>query len=90
MFNRLKKAVKFFADVGAMTEAIMEAVVLIVVVVLLNQYVIGSQSILNTTASTIAATVVPILQAALLIAAILGAIGIIYFAAKHSFSSTSK
>ena len=77
----------FFSKTASITKAIMEAVILVVVVILINQYIIGSQSILNTTASTIAATVVPILQAALLITAIFSAIAIIYFAATHSFSS---
>lgn len=79
--------VVWFNKTAQITKAIMESVTLVLVVILLNQYVIGSQAIFNTTASTIAATVVPILQAALLIAAIFAAIAIIYYAATHSFST---
>jgi len=79
---------RWFMDAGGITKAIMEGVVLVLIVVLLNQYVIGNKSIFNTTASSIASTVVPIIQAALLIVAIFGAIGIIYYAATEGLSTT--
>ena len=74
---------RYFADAGSMTKAILEAVVLVVVIIMLDTYVIGNNSIINA-ATTIGKVVVPILQSALLIAAILGAIAVIYFAATHS------
>lgn len=79
----MKEKLRFFADAGAMTKAILEAVVLVVVIIMLDTYVIGNKAIINSSQS-IGAVVVPILQAALLIAAILGAIAVIYFAATHS------
>jgi hypothetical protein len=78
---------RFFADAGAMTKAILESVVLIVVIIMLDTYVIGNNSIINSQ-NSIGKVVVPILQAALLIAAILGAIAVIYFAATHSLGKS--
>lgn len=77
------RVARFFADAGKMTQAILEAVVLVVVVIMLDTYVIANDSIINSS-TTIGAAVVPILQAALLIGAILGAIAIIYVAATQS------
>lgn len=78
----------WYMDAPTIVKAVMESVVLVLVVVLLNQYVIGNKSIFNTTASSIASTVVPIIQAALLIVAIFGAIAVIYEAAKSGLTST--
>jgi hypothetical protein len=79
------KPTRFFVNAAAMTRAIMEAVVLVVVIIMLDIYVIGNDAIINSS-TTIGAAVVPILQAVLLIVAILGAIGLLYFAAKSSVS----
>jgi hypothetical protein len=87
LFCEIGKPVRFYSGVAGITKSMMEGVVLVLVVLLINQYVISSQAIFNTTASSIAATVVPIIQAALLIVAIFGAIGIIYYAAANQFSS---
>jgi len=64
---------RFFADAG--------------VIIMLDTYVIGNNSIINSQ-NSIGKVVVPILQAALLIAAILGAIAVIYFAATHSLGKS--
>jgi len=81
----LSRPARFFANAGAITKAIMEAVVLVVVVIMLDIYVIGNDAIINSE-TTIGAAVVPILQAVLLIVAILGAIGLLYYSAKSSLS----
>jgi hypothetical protein len=85
LFARLAKVARLFVSAGAMTKAVMEAVVLVIVIIMLDTYVIGNADIIDPE-GTIGVVVVPILQAALLIAAILGAIAIIYFASTHSFS----
>ena len=93
MFGKLKRMFsavpRFLLEAAGVTKATIEAVVLVVVVVILDVYVIGNQSLINTTVGapgySITSVVVPILQAALLIIAIFGAIGLIYYAAKHSF-----
>lgn len=79
----IAKPARFFVDAAEMTKAIMEAVVLVVVIIMLDIYVIGNDAIINSS-TDIGAAVVPILQAVLLIVAILGAIGLLYFAAKTS------
>ncbi len=77
------KSVKtwFYDKAGSMMNAILEAVTAIVVVILLDVYVVGSDNIINS-ATTIGAIVVPILQAVLLIAGILIAIGVLRSASK--------
>ena len=83
--SMLAKPARFFMNAANITKAIMEAVVLIVVVIMLDIYVIGNDAIINSQ-TTIGAAVVPILQAVLLIVAILGSIGLLYYAAKNSLS----
>jgi hypothetical protein len=81
-FKRLMlKAIRFFADIGGMTKAIMESVVLIVVIVVLDTKVVPL--LINGSDGGIGEAVLPIVQAALLIAGIFGAIGIIYYTATH-------
>jgi|WetSurMetagenome_2_1015567.scaffolds.fasta_scaffold1143134_1 hypothetical protein len=83
LVTMLARPARFFVNAGSITKAIMEAVVLVVVVIMLDIYVIGNDAIINSE-TTIGAAVVPILQAVLLIVAILGAIGLLYYAAKNS------
>jgi p-aminobenzoyl-glutamate transporter AbgT len=82
---KLAKPLRFFANVGALTRAVMEGIILVVVVAMIDLYVVTPKTILNEDASTIVATVKPILQAAILIVAILAAIALIYHAATSSF-----
>jgi hypothetical protein len=82
----LKRAVRFFANIAGMTKAIMGSVVLIVVIVVLDTRVVPL--LINGSDGGIGEATLPILQAALLIAGIFSAIGIIYYTATH-FSSTA-
>ena len=89
-FLRLKtfftRPARFFLDIGKILRAVLESIALVVVIVVLDIDVLGNQSFINTT-NSIGAVVVPILQTALLLAAILGALAIVYVAAKSSFTS---
>ena len=80
------KKVKFFAmNAGALVKAIMGAVIIVVVGAVVENNVLPA--VINSDPGTLGESVLPLLQTAILIACIFSAIGVIYFAATHSFSS---
>ena len=89
MFEKLRNlAPRFFASSNVMN-AIMEAITTIVIVILIDVYILGNDAIINSS-TTIGAVVVPILQAVLLIVAILIAIGLLRAGARAGGAGRGK
>jgi hypothetical protein len=81
-----KKLMRLFANAGAMASSVIAAVVTVVVIVILDTSVVPI--LINGEDGGIGEQTLPLIQTGLLIAAIFCAIGIIVYAAKHSFSGS--
>ena len=79
------QTIRFFINQGKLIEGIMGAVVTVIIVTVIDTQVLPV--VINGSDGGIGETVLPLLQVALLIAAIFAAIGIIYVVAKESFKS---
>jgi hypothetical protein len=74
LFSKLKSLARFYFTFSV--DRIIEAIAAIITVILIDVYVLGNEAIINTS-TTIGAVAAPILQAVLLIVAILIAIGLL-------------
>ena len=96
MFDKVKRylmaPVRFMASSSVMVNSIISVVVFVVVAVVLDVYVIGNQSLFNTTVGSggysITSVVVPLLQVAILIGCILAAVFLIAHLAKGAGSGS--
>lgn len=82
----LSKLYKGGGGMDGFLKGVIGAITTIIVIILLDTEVVPV--LINGSDGGIGQTVLPIIQAALLVAAILAAIGILYVSAKHSFGSS--